>query len=376
MKYCTLCLQPDTRPNTYFTSSGICPACSYFEHLHSVDWLERYEILKDLIDSFPKNKKQHFDCIIGVSGGKDSTRQALWVRDKLGLKPLLVSLSYPPEQLTERGVDNVSNLINLGFDVVISAPAPGTWKLLMRESFLKFTNWAKSTELALFTSVPQIAIHYGISVILWGENPGLQLGDMKTLGKTGYDGNNLRYMNTLSGAKNEWMVDAGIDLDELIPYQYPSHEVFEQNNIQIIYLGWFLGDWSSINNAMYSIPNGLRIRKDTVDNTGDLLGVTALDEEWVTLNQMIKYYKFGFGRVTDYINEDIRNGRVSRDEGISVVKLYDDACSSKYIDSFCKYIGITVNQFWDQVHKSVNRELFDIKVDGSIVPKFKVGVGI
>ncbi len=162
MKYCTLCLQPDTRPNTYFTSSGICPACSYFEHLHSVDWLERYEILKDLIDSFPKNKKQHFDCIIGVSGGKDSTRQALWVRDKLGLKPLLVSLSYPPEQLTERGVDNVSNLINLGFDVVISAPAPGTWKLLMRESFLKFTNWAKSTELALFTSVPQIAIHYGI----------------------------------------------------------------------------------------------------------------------------------------------------------------------------------------------------------------------
>ncbi len=376
MKYCTLCLQPDTRPNTYFTSSGICPACSYFEHLHSVDWLERYEILKDLIDSFPKNKKQHFDCIIGVSGGKDSTRQALWVRDKLGLKPLLVSLSYPPEQLTERGVDNVSNLINLGFDVVISAPAPGTWKLLMRESFLKFTNWAKSTELALFTSVPQIAIHYGISVILWGENPGLQLGDMKTLGKTGYDGNNLRYMNTLSGAKNEWMVDAGIDLDELIPYQYPSHEAFEQNNIQIIYLGWFLGDWSSINNAMYSIPNGLRIRKDTVDNTGDLLGVTALDEEWVTLNQMIKYYKFGFGRVTDYINEDIRNGRVSRDEGISVVKLYDDACSSKYIDSFCKYIGITVNQFWDQVHKSVNRELFDIKVDGSIVPKFKIGVGI
>jgi N-acetyl sugar amidotransferase len=338
--------------------------------------LERYEILKDLIDSFPKNKKQHFDCIIGVSGGKDSTRQALWVRDKLGLKPLLVSLSYPPEQLTERGVDNVSNLINLGFDVVISAPAPGTWKLLMRESFLKFTNWAKSTELALFTSVPQIAIHYGISVILWGENPGLQLGDMKTLGKTGYDGNNLRYMNTLSGAKNEWMVDAGIDLDELIPYQYPSHEAFEQNNIQIIYLGWFLGDWSSINNAMYSIPNGLRIRKDTVDNTGDLLGVTALDEEWVTLNQMIKYYKFGFGRVTDYINEDIRNGRVSRDEGISVVKLYDDACSSKYIDSFCKYIGITVNQFWDQVHKSVNRELFDIKVDGSIVPKFKIGVGI
>ncbi|QUL37340.1 hypothetical protein [Erythrobacter sp. JK5] len=122
MKYCSNCLQPDTRPNTVFTPEGICPACDYWDRLRDVDWQERYEILEDLLSNYPRRPGQHWDCIIGVSGGKDSTRQALWVRDKLGLRPLLVTLTYPPEQVTERGVDNVSTLIEHGFDLVMSAP--------------------------------------------------------------------------------------------------------------------------------------------------------------------------------------------------------------------------------------------------------------
>jgi N-acetyl sugar amidotransferase len=376
MKYCKTCLQPDTRPNTKFSAEGTCPACDYFVKLADVNWQERFEILQDLLSNFPRNPKQKFDCIIGVSGGKDSTRQALWVRDKLGLKPLLACLSYPPEQVTERGVNNISSLIELGFDVVIAAPAPSTWKQLMRESFMKFTNWARSTEMALFSSVPQLAIRYQIPLILWGENPGLQLGDLKTLGKTGYDGNNLRYMNTLSGGARDWMREANIDQRNLISYTYPAPEEFDAHGLQIVYLGWFLGDWSLVNNGMYSAANGLEIREDTVANTGDLLGVTSLDEDWVTLNQMIKYYKFGFGRVTDYVNEEIRLGRLTRNQGIDLVTRYDDACSPQYIESFCRYIDINVEEFWTHVHKSVNRNLFDIDSQGHIHRKYKVGVGI
>lgn len=376
MKYCFRCLQPDTRPNTRFTSEGICPACDYYERLKDVDWQERYEILEDLLAQFPRKPGQHFDCIIGVSGGKDSTRQALWIRDKLGLRPLLACLSYPPEQVTERGVDNLSTLIEHGFDVVVAAPAPRTWRRLMRASFDRFTNWARSTELALFSSVPQLAIRYKIPLILWGENPGLQLGDLKTLGRTGYDGNNLRYMNTLSGAALDWMLEAGVETRDLISYRYPAPEEFDRHGLQIVYLGWFLGDWSLTNNGLYSSVNGLRTRQDTVENTGDLRGVTSLDEDWVTLNQMIKYYKFGFGRVTDYVNEEIRHGKLSRDEGIRLVRAYDDSCSPEYIRAFSDYIGISVDDFWNQVHASVNRDLFDLHSDGRITRKFEVGVGL
>jgi N-acetyl sugar amidotransferase len=376
MKYCIRCLQPDTRPNTIFTDAGICPACDYVERLKHVDWQERFEIFKDLLTEFPRKPGQHFDCIIGVSGGKDSSRQALWVRDTLGLKPLLACLSYPPQQVTERGVANISNLIELGFDVVMSAPAPGVWQNLMKESFEKFTNWARSTEMALYSSVPQLAIRYDIPLILWGENPGLQVGDLKTLGRNGYDGNNLRYMNTLSGGAADWMIEAGMKKKELIPYQYPTSEEFDSHSLQIIYLGWFLGDWSLVNNGMYACANGLEIREDSVENTGDLLGVTALDEDWVTLNQMIKYYKFGFGRVTDYVNEELRLGRLTREQGIELVEQYDSSCSAEYIVSFCAYIDISVKQFWEKVYTSINPDLFTIEYDGTISRKFKVGVGL
>ncbi|MGH1440848.1 MAG: N-acetyl sugar amidotransferase [Cellvibrionaceae bacterium] len=376
MKYCLQCLQPDTRPNTVFTDKGICPACHYFSELKKVDWDERNDILFSLVDGVKKNKKSHFDCIIGVSGGKDSTRQALFVRDKLGLNPLLACLSYPPQQVSERGVDNISQLIELGFDCVISAPAPETWRQLMAIGFDRFTNWCKSTELALFSSVPQLAIHYDIPLILWGENPGLQLGDLKTLGRTGYDGNNLRNMNTLSGGGLDWILEAHQDKGDLIPYRYPSLEEFEKANIQIVYLGWFLGDWSLVNNANYSCLSGLKIREDTVENTGDLYGVTSLDEDWVTLNQMIKYYKFGFGRVSDYVNEEIRLQRMSREDGIKLVEAYDHSCGDDYIASFCDFIHITVDDFWKKVHASVNQDLFSISANGHIQRKFKVGVGL
>jgi len=354
---------------------GICPACTYFEALQQVDWQERFEVLQDLLAKHPRKKGQFHDCIIGVSGGKDSTRQALFLRDKMGINPLLVCLSYPPEQVTERGVSNLSNLINLGFDVVVSAPAPQTWMKLKQEGFQKFTNSFRSTEMALFASVPQIAIKYGINLILWGENPGLQLGDMKTLGRTGYDGNSLRYMNTLSSGL-DWMLECGFEKSELVSYVYPGTEEFEKHDLQIVYLGWFLGDWSLVNNASYACGNGIEIRTDGVEKTGDLYGVTALDEDFTPINQLIKYYKFGFGRVTDYVNEEIRLGRISREAGINLVEQYDDAQDEKYIKDYCDYLSIPVEAFWEKVKASTNKTLFSIEADGSIRRKFKVGVGI
>ena len=376
MKYCKKCLQTDTRPGIKFDDYGICPACNYHASLQQVDWNERRKELEKIVAFGKANNHSGYDCIIGVSGGKDSTRQAFFVKDVLKMNPLLVSLGYPPEQVTQRGVDNVSNMINHGFDCISVNPSPQVWKKLMREGFFKYTNWAKSTELALFSSVPRLAIAYQIPLIWWGENAALQLGDLNVMGKSGSDGNNLRKMNTLSGGDITWLLNTGIRQKDILQYNYPSEKEIDDANLRITFLGYFWKDWSLIENGNFATLRGLDIRNERPWEIGDPLGITSLDEDWVTLNQMIKYLKYGFGRISDYVNEDIRNGLISREEGIELNKKYDGSCSPKYIESFSNYIGITVDDFWKQVDKSVNLELFTKQGKGKYLPKFEVGIGL
>jgi N-acetyl sugar amidotransferase len=376
MKYCKNCLQTDTRPGIKFNHDGICPACNYFDSLKDVDWDERRKELDDIIAFGKANNHSGYDCIIGVSGGKDSTRQAFFVKDVLKMNPLLVSLGYPPEQATQRGVDNVSNMIAHGFDCISINPAPQVWRKLTRKGFLQYTNWARSTELALFSSVPRLAIAYQIPLIWWGENAALQLGDLNVMGKSGSDGNNLRKMNTLGGGDVTWLLSDEVKKNDILQYLYPSEKEIEDANLRITFLGYFWKNWSLVDNGNFSVLRGLDIRNEPPEDIGDPLGITSLDENWVGLNQMIKYLKYGFGRITDYVNEDIRLGRISRQEGIELVKKYDGSVSEKYIKSFCDYIELSVDDFWDQVNKSVNRDLFTQKDSRNWIPKFEVGIGL
>jgi N-acetyl sugar amidotransferase len=373
MIYCEICLQPNSRPGTKFIN-GLCPVCDFHRNSKKTDWIDRVETLKAQI-SKQKLKSVHpkYDSILGVSGGKDSTRQALWARDYLGLNPLLVAITYPPEQSTQIGVENLNNLANLGFDIYSSAPAPRVWKTLMRDSFINYGNWAKTTELALFSGVPQIALEMGINCILWGENPALQVGASETLSSNGWDGNSLRRLNTISGIQLGEYVNLGFSLEQLLPYEYPSELQFSNGDLQIIFLGWAIKDWGLAENALISALNGLVGREDSALNTSDLLGYSSIDEDWVIVNQMIKYYKFGFGRATEYVNEWIRKGLLERSRGVELVELYDGRCSDVYISSFCEYIEIDQNQFWERVRFFTNPELFDLSKRGRPKRKFVVG---
>ncbi len=376
MKYCIQCLQPDTRPGIRFDNNGVCPACNYHASLTAVDWEDRKRELDEIVAFGKENSSSGYDCIIGVSGGKDSTRQAIFVKEVLGMHPLLVNVSYPPEQITQRGADNIANLIEQGFDCIGVNPAPQLWRQLMREGFFRFKNWAKSTEIALYSSVPRLAIAYQIPLIWWGENNALQVGDLPVMGSTGADGNSLRRMNTLGNGDITWLLSDAITEERILPYIYPSEQAFERANLRIRFLGYFWKDWSLIENGNYSALRGLDVRNEKPWEIGDPRGVTSLDENWVTLNQMIKYLKFGFGRVTDYVNEDIRIGRITRSEGSVQVEKFDGKCAEHYVQSFANYIEITVEEFWLEVDKVVNTNLFFKEGLGKYKPKFKVGVGL
>ncbi len=373
MKYCLRCLQPNSRPGTVFIE-GVCPACEFKFTSTKWDWQNRKRILKHVVHTRKAvGHESGHDSVLGVSGGKDSTRLALFARDALGLNPLLVAVTYPPEQMTIAGSRNLNNLNNLGFDVYQTSPSPTTWKLLMRAAFLESANWAKSTELALFSGVPQIAIENGLELVLWGENPGLQLGALETLGKEGWDGNSLRNMNTLAGMNEQWLLGQNIDESHIGPYLFPSKSEFEKHNLQVVFLGWAMGNWGLLENGLMSGLVGLQGRRDSATNTSDLIYLTSLDEDWVILNQMIKYYKYGFGRATDYVNEWIRTGRITRSEGIPLVQKFDGVCADRYIESFSSFIGITTREFWLTVRKFSNANLFDLSGHGRPKPLFNVG---
>jgi hypothetical protein len=91
---------------------------------------------------------------------------------------------------------------------------------------------------------------------------------------------------------------------------------------------------------------------------------------------MIKFYKWGFGRVSDYCNEEIRLGRIPREEAIKLVDKYDGTIGKKYVESFCKYINITEEKFWENIRSLVNKKLFYIDNNLNIKKKFKVGQGL
>jgi N-acetyl sugar amidotransferase len=376
MRYCKTCLSPDTRPLNSFNSDGICSACEFASQSHDENYEKRLDELQRLVRKILRGRKQvRWDCIVGVSGGKDSTRQALWVREKLGMSPLLVSVAYPPRQISQNGADNLSNLVRLGFDVLMLGPAPRLSRELVREAFLRFGNWCKATEMALFAGVPRIAVDRKIPLIFWGENPALQVGDMGTLGESIWDGNNLVNSNTLAGGDLEWFREVAGTERRLLFYEFPKKAELKKNKICTVFLGPAWKDWSAGTNSRVALTHGLRFRGGRPEDTGDLVGTSMVDEDWTIVNFLLKFYKFGFSRGTEYANEQIRSRQITREEGVSFAEKYDEACAPEYIDSFCCYVGLTEEEFWRTVRKFSHPGLFDWS-SGRPVKKFKVGVGI
>ena len=74
--YCQRCLNVSTRPNILFSEDGLRPPCKFFVHSDDIDWDERKNKREEIIVMAKSNNHSGYDCIVGVSRGKDSTRQA------------------------------------------------------------------------------------------------------------------------------------------------------------------------------------------------------------------------------------------------------------------------------------------------------------
>ncbi len=372
MRYCRRCLQPDTRPGIFFSEDGVCGACLYEESKSQIDWGKRLSALHEMAE-WAKSKKKAYDCVIGVSGGKDSTFQAVYAKEKLGLHVLLVNCE--PNHITEVGKYNIENLINMGFDCIKVRPNPQIEQILAKKSFYEYGNIVKASEYPLWVSAYRMALNMDIPLIIQGENASLTLGVSQTGQSLDGDAFNVTKQNTLQGCTATEWVGNGVTERDLFFYQFPPVEEFEKKDIRAIWLQYYLKEWSQVYNADFAIARGLHGRStEPLKDIGRYRRYTALDSDLQIPNQMIKYLKFGFGFATDEACYDIREGRLTRDEAKWLVEQYDGKCGEQYIQQFCDYIDITKEEFWRVVDQYVNKKLFAKNEYGEWIPQFEVGV--
>ena len=199
---------------------------------------------------------------------------------------------------------------------------------------------------------------------------------MNQLGSDAFDGDKLRKANTIKDGNVDWCQEIWDEIKSLDRYKYPTSQEYERNGLKTAYMGPAMRDWSMINNIRRSALNGFDCRNEKSINIGDNWGAMALDQNITVTNQRIKYLKFGFGRMTDYMNDQIRSGMIDRKSAIEYVQKYDGKCAPAYFKKVAKYFNLSYSELWDIIDSFVNKNLFIRKDIDIYDPLFEVGVGL
>lgn len=371
IKFCNTCLLPNTKPGLYFRN-GKCSACLEYENRKNIDWESRKNEFSDIVAQV-KSKKGYYDCIIPVSGGKDSHYQVIKAMEH-GLHPLAVNVA--PCDPTEIGKHNLENIGRLGCDLIRVNPNPRVRARLNKYALEKVGDISWPEHKLIFTVPFNLAREKGIDLIIWGENSQNEYGagpkdsaEKNTLDKRWVD-----EFGGFNGLRLNDFIDAEIVSEkESIPYLFEG----ELYKIKSLFLGYYF-PWDGATNALIASSNGFEMTKAPV--IGNLTHYENLDNRHTGIHDHIKFLKFGFSRVTDIQSTLIRRGKVTREKAISVVVPCDGEYPFYYIDSsleqILEKIGMSIEEYNYVCEKFINKDLFEFNASTEIVHirrKYKVG---
>ncbi len=330
---------PATKPGISFDDSGICNACVYAEKKREIDWDLRMNELRALAQEIRTQKPDGYNCMVPISGGKDSTFLAMTARDTLGLNPLCVFVE--PCYITERGDRNARNLSKLGFDVFRFHPNQKIMPSLLKRSFVEEGQPVRAFEFLLYSVPMRVALNFQIPLVTLGECSALEYGNNGNV-----QAEDLKHCNAIAGDDASHWISEGVGKNDLIAFQHPSAEEVKRAGITAIYMSNYVY-WDSRLTAEFSIRHGLTIRPpEELKGTGGYWDFEQLDDEIPVISHLLKYMKYGYGRATDQACRDIRNGHITREEGLRLAEEYDGHINPEYIRNYCNYIGITIQEFW------------------------------
>ena len=364
MKFCKKCLYPSTKPQLQFDERGICSACNNYKLKDEVDWGKKKVDLLLILEKYRSKNDNNYDCIIPVSGGKDSTFQTYTIKETFGLNPLAVN--FHPHDQTEIGRKNLENLKQLGVDCIEFSPNPIVYSKLAKFGLVELGDFQWPEHIGIFTVPVQVAVRYKIPLIIWGENPQLEYGqptniDTDTILDREWNEKNGGYF--LDKIKPKDMTKYGFKTKELIPYIYPSDDDIRRIGVTGIFLGSYI-KWDLFKQLDFVKELGFSENDEVKEGTYDKW--ENLDVYFTVFHDYFKFLKYGFGRTTDHASIEIRYERITREQGIELVKKYEGKIPRKYLDKFLKSADISEQEFHDICDKFTNKEIFLTNEDGSI----------
>jgi N-acetyl sugar amidotransferase len=367
IKYCTKCLLPSTKPDLRFDKNGVCSACNAYSARKEIDWNERRAEFDDIISKYKSKSSSKWDCIIPVSGGKDSTAQVLKILE-VGLNPLCVTSTTC--DLSPIGRRNIENIKNMGVDYMEFTPNQLVRKKLNRIGLEVVGDIAWPEHVGIFTIPVRAAVDFKVPLIIWGENSQNEYGGPAAAQDSPYL--NRRWLEEFGGMLGLRVSDLhenhGINDKDLIPYSYPSDEELASLGVTGLFLGHYF-PWDGLSNYLLAQANGFESFGSVIE--GSMVDYENIDNFQHGIHDYFKFLKFGFGRATDIASIHIRRDRISRLQALEIVRKNDGKYPWTYLkkplDQILSNIGLTLVQFDEICDRFTNKELFVKDSKGNLV---------
>lgn len=367
ISYCTRCVQPDTKPDLVLDDRGICNACRSYENRVDTDWERRGQQLIEVLNRYRSSEGSNWDCVIPVSGGKDSTFQVVKML-QLGMNPLCVTATTC--DLTEIGRKNIENIKKIGVDYLEFSPNKKVRHQLNRIGLTEVGDISWPEHVSIFTIPVRVAVEYQIPLIIWGENSQNEYG-----GPASASDNNVlnrRWLEEFGGLLGLRVTDLadiyGIPEHHLIPYSYPSDEDLEDVGVTGLFLGYYL-PWDGLTNALFSQAYGFTSYHTTVE--GSCVNYENLDNYQTGIHDYFKFLKFGFGRASDIASLHVRRGRWNREDACKIVRMHDGKFPWSYLGKDLKEIlaplGISLEEFVSICDRFTNKKIFKTDSRGELI---------
>lgn len=366
MKYCRKCVLPETRPNLVIGEDGVCNACRNHGQKRDIDWPSREQAFHKVVEN-AKARSQGYDCLIPVSGGKDSTWQVIKCLT-YGLKPLCVT--WAPPARTEIGRANLKNMISLGVDHIDYSISPAVEKIFTLRAFERFGSVAVPMHMAIFNIPLTIAARFDIPLVVWGENSAFEYGSADDA-KQGFqlDREWVRRFGVTHGTTAEDWISEDLSRKDLTPYFGPSDDELAAKDIRAVFLGYYF-EWDPEETYAVAKAHGFRERLDGA-KTG-YYDFADIDDDFISIHHWMKWYKFGFTRTWDNLSLEIRNGRISRDEAVRIIAERGDETPHEDIAKLCAFLDITTERFYEIAETFRDRDVWSKRDEARVIDGFLI----